>query len=62
MKVGPGAWSDVKVGPQTSDMKVDAETSGINVGLETSDMKVGAETSAQAPRQSWRSDQGPGQM
>jgi len=62
VKVGPGAWSDVKVGPETSDMKVDAETSGIKVGPETSGMKVGAETSTQAPRQSWRSDQGSGQM
>ena len=42
-KVGPGAWSDVNVGPETFDVKV---------GPETSDMKVGAETSAQAPRQS----------
>src|SRR6218665_1979174 len=44
MAVGSGPWTDVKVGPETSDMKVDPETS------------------AQAPRQSWRSDQGPGQM
>jgi len=43
VKVGPGAWSDVKVGPETLDVKVGPETSG---------MKVGAETSAQAPRQS----------
>src|SRR6218665_2100186 len=53
VKVGPGAWSDAKVGLETLDVKV---------GPETSDMKVGAETSVQGPHQSLRSAQGPGQM
>jgi len=41
VKVGPWAWSDVKVGSETRDVKVGPETTGT---------KVGAETSAQAPR------------
>src|SRR6218665_2977589 len=54
VKDGPGTSSNMKVGPGAS--------SDVKVGPETSDMKVGADTSAQAPRQSWRSDQRHGQM
>ena len=43
VKVGSGAWSDVKVGPETRDVKVGPETLDVKVGPETSGMKVGAE-------------------
>src|SRR6218665_1361017 len=36
VKVGPWAWSDVKVGPETRDVKIGPETSDKNIDSHTS--------------------------
>src|SRR6218665_2708555 len=50
-KGGPGAWSDVKVGPETLDVKVGPDTSGI--GLKGGDIGPGTSSIVKVGPWAW---------